>query len=99
MAPLPLSYPRRNSPATDAQAYFTVARRVRPASVSSVSSRGKGGRGKTDVCDAQWLQYLHACGLLRASHRPPAQVCTVRCVLRHRERTVRAAAASIQHLQ
>ena len=58
-----------------------------------------GGRGKTDVCDAQWLQYLHACGLLRASHRPPAQVCAVRCVLRHRERTVRAAAASIQHLQ
>jgi hypothetical protein len=58
-----------------------------------------GGRSKTDVCDAQWLQYLHACGLLRPSHRPPAQVCAVRCVLRHRERTVRAAAASIQHMQ
>ncbi len=58
-----------------------------------------GGRSKTDVCDAQWLQYLHACGLLRASHRPPAQVCAVRCVLRHRDRTVRAAAASTQHMQ
>jgi transposase len=58
-----------------------------------------GGRSKTDVCDAQWLQYLHACGLLRPSHRPPAQVCAVRCVLRNRDRTVRAAAASIQHMQ
>ena len=36
------------------------------------------GRGKTDVCDAQWLQYLHACGLLRASHRPPPCRCA-RC--------------------
>ena len=57
------------------------------------------GRSKTDVCDAQWLQYLHACGLLRASHRPPMQICALRSVLRHRDRTVRAAAASTQHMQ
>ena len=57
------------------------------------------GRGKTDVCDAQWLQYLHACGLLRASHRPPMQVCALRSVLRHRDRIVRAAASSTQHMQ
>jgi transposase len=58
-----------------------------------------GGRSKTDVCDAQWLQYLHACGLLRASHRPPAAVCALRSVLRHRERIVRAAASTTQHMQ
>ena len=29
---------------------------------------------KTDVVDCQWLQYLHAVGLLRAAFRPPAQV-------------------------
>jgi transposase len=26
---------------------------------------------RTDVCDCQWLQYLHSVGLLRASFRPP----------------------------
>jgi len=31
--------------------------------------------GKTDVCDSQWLQYLHSCGLLHASFRPEQQVC------------------------
>ena len=29
---------------------------------------------KTDVSDAQWLQRLHACGLLRASFRPSGEI-------------------------
>jgi transposase len=54
---------------------------------------------KTDVCDSQWLQYLHACGLLRASFRPEQAVCAVRSLLRHRENLVRYAGAHIQHVQ
>jgi transposase len=54
---------------------------------------------KTDVCDSQWLQYLHACGLLRASFRPEQAVCAVRSLLRHRENMVRYAGAHIQQMQ
>jgi len=42
---------------------------------------------KTDVSDCQWLQYLHAVGLLRASFRPEQQICVVRSLMRYRERT------------
>jgi transposase len=54
---------------------------------------------KTDVQDCQWLQYLHAVGLLRASFRPPETVCAVRSLLRHRDTLVRLAAAHTQHIQ
>src|SRR5579864_95162 len=40
---------------------------------------------RTDVCDCQWLQYLHSVGLLRASFRPAQQVCVLRALLRHRD--------------
>ena len=30
---------------------------------------------KSDVSDCQWIQYLHAVGLLKASFRPPDQIC------------------------
>jgi len=54
---------------------------------------------KTDVSDCQWLQYLHSVGLLRASFRPPEQVCAVRSLLRHRANLVRYAGSHVQHLQ
>jgi len=54
---------------------------------------------KTDVQDCQWLQYLHAVGLLRASFRPPETVCAVRSLLRHRDTLVQLAATHTQHLQ
>jgi transposase len=41
---------------------------------------------KTDVNDAQWLQRLHACGLLRASFRPGRDIAALRAYLRLRER-------------
>lgn len=53
---------------------------------------------KTDVSDCQWLQYLHAVGLLRASFRPAQQVCAVRSVMRHRESLVEMAAVHLQHM-
>nr|WP_244627609.1 IS110 family transposase [Microvirga tunisiensis] len=54
---------------------------------------------KTDVCDAQWLQRLHAYGLLRASFQPKAEIVELRAYLRQRERLLEAAAAHIQPMQ
>jgi transposase len=39
---------------------------------------------KSDWNDAQWLQQLHALGLLRGSFRPDAEMCVLRTYLRHR---------------
>lgn len=54
---------------------------------------------KSDVNDAQWLQRLHACGLLRASFRPGRDIAALRAYLRMRERHTDYAAAHIQHMQ
>jgi transposase len=61
-------------------------------------SRAVPGR-KSDVNDAQWLQRLHACGLLRASFRPARDIAALRAYLRQRERLIDYAAAHIQHMQ
>lgn len=54
---------------------------------------------KTDVCDAAWLQYLHAVGLLQGSFRPAQEICALRTILRHRASLVEAASKHIQHMQ
>nr|WP_314605398.1 IS110 family transposase [uncultured Janthinobacterium sp.] len=54
---------------------------------------------KSDVNDTQWLQRLHACGLLRASVRPGRDIAELRAYLRVRERHSDYAAAHIQHMQ
>lgn len=54
---------------------------------------------KTDVSDAQWLQRLHAHGLLRASFRPKGEVAELRAYVRQRERLLDYAASHIQHMQ
>lgn len=54
---------------------------------------------KTDVNDAQWIQRLHACGLLRASFHPTREIAALRSYLRLRERHLDYAAAHIQHMQ
>jgi transposase len=54
---------------------------------------------KSDVSDCQWLQYLHAVGLLRASFRPEQQICAVRSVMRYRDSLVAMAAVHLQHMQ
>lgn len=54
---------------------------------------------KTDVQDCQWLQYLHSVGLLNASFRPPAAVCAVRALVRHRESLVRAGCEHLLRVQ
>lgn len=54
---------------------------------------------KTDVNDAQWIQRLHSCGLLRASFHPDREIAALRSYLRLRERHLDYAAAHIQHMQ
>jgi transposase len=54
---------------------------------------------KSDVNDAQWLQRLHACGLLRPNFRPSGDIAALRAYLRLRERHLDYAAAHIQHMQ
>jgi transposase len=51
------------------------------------------------VKDAQWLQRLHAYGLLRASFQPKAEIAELRAYLRQRERLLEYAASHIQHMQ
>ncbi len=41
---------------------------------------------KTDINDAQWLQRLHAYGLLRGSFRPSQELNSLLTLVRHRER-------------
>jgi transposase len=43
---------------------------------------------KTDMLDCQWLQLLHACGLLRGSFRPSDDICRLRALLRERNSMV-----------
>jgi transposase len=54
---------------------------------------------KTDVCDAQWLQQLHAAGLLRKSFRPSQEILPLRYLMRHREGLVTESSRQIQRMQ
>jgi len=54
---------------------------------------------KSDVSDCQWIQYLHSVGLLKASFRPPAEICAVRSLWRHRESLVQMASQHTMHIQ
>jgi transposase len=54
---------------------------------------------KTDVSDCQWIQYLHSVGLLRPSFRPPAEICAIRSLWRHRASLIQMAAEHVLHIQ
>jgi transposase len=49
--------------------------------------------------DAQWLQKLHALGLLQGSFRPDAEMCILRTLLRHRAELIAHRAPHILHMQ
>lgn len=74
------------------------ARGLEVVLVNARDAKNVPGR-KTDVNDAQWIQRLHECGLLRASFRPHEAIVALRTYLRHRERMVEFAATHIQHMQ
>jgi transposase len=54
---------------------------------------------KSDILDCQWIQQLHTYGLLRASFRPPEEICALRALARHRDNLIRYRSAHIQHMQ
>jgi transposase len=54
---------------------------------------------KSDVQDCQWLQQLHAHGLLHKSFVPPERIRVLRSYNRLREDHIRTAAMYVQHLQ
>lgn len=62
-------------------------------------TRQVAGRPKSDVHDCQWIQRLHACGLLAASFRPSDEVCVLRSYLRQRQEHIADGGRSIQHMQ
>jgi transposase len=74
------------------------ARGLEVVLVNARDAKNVPGR-KTDINDAQWIQQLHAYGLLRASFRPGAEIVALRAYLRHRERLLEYAASHVQHMQ
>jgi hypothetical protein len=54
---------------------------------------------KTDVADCQWIQHLHAVGLLRGSFRPDDEICAIRSLWRHRDTLIQLATVHLQHMQ
>lgn len=54
---------------------------------------------KSDVQDCQWIQKLHALGLLSASFRPDAEMCALRAYLRHRSQLLEHRAPHLLHMQ
>jgi transposase len=54
---------------------------------------------KSDWNDAQWLQKLHALGLLRASFRPDVEIAALRTLVRYRAELREHRAPHILHIQ
>ena len=72
-------------------------RGVTPCVVNARHMKNVPGR-RTDWHECQWLQYLHAVGLLRAAFRPELEVCRVRTLMRHRAGLVEMASQHVLHL-
>jgi transposase len=53
---------------------------------------------KSDWNDAQWLQKLHAFGLLQGSFRPDAEIRTLRTLARYRSELIERRAPHINHM-
>lgn len=54
---------------------------------------------KTDMIDCQWVQLLHACGLLRGSFRPCDDICRLRALIRERNTMVAQRADWVRRMQ
>jgi len=54
---------------------------------------------KSDVIDCQWLQQLHAHGLLSGAFRPEDKIVELRSYIRQRSMLIETAAMHIQHMQ
>ena len=70
---------------------------LKPCLVDARNMKNVPGR-RTDWHECQWLQYLHAVGLLRAAFRPEGEVCAVRVLMRHRSDLAEMSNQHIQHM-
>ena len=70
---------------------------MKPCLVDARHRKNVPGR-RTDWHQCQWIQYLHAVGLLRSAFRPDGAVCAVRALTRHRNDLVQWAAQPIPHM-
>jgi transposase len=66
--------------------------------ISSRSLRRVPGR-KSDVVDCQWIQTLHAYGLLESSFRLEADLVALRTLLRHRAQLIQHRSPHVLHMQ
>lgn len=66
--------------------------------VNARALRNVPGR-KTDMLDCQWLQLLHACGLLRGSFRPSDHICRLRALQRQRGNLIEERTRHVQWMQ
>lgn len=66
--------------------------------VNARATKNLPGR-KSDVQECQWVRKLHMYGLLRKSFRPVEQIRKVRTLWRLRDRVVKDAGRSVQHIQ
>jgi transposase len=57
------------------------------------------GRPKTDRRDCEWIQRLHACGLLRGAFRPSEPVCILRTLMRDKGTLVAERADWLRRMQ
>src|SRR5258705_849013 len=54
---------------------------------------------KSDWNDAQWLQKLHALGLLQASFRPDAEIVALRTLVRYRAELIQHRSPHVNQIQ
>lgn len=54
---------------------------------------------KTDIIDSQWIQILHACGLLRGAFRPTDDICRLRSLIRERNMMVEQRSDWVRRMQ
>ena len=71
---------------------------IRVVLVNARHTKNVPGR-KTDVQECQWLMKLHTYGLVRDSFRLPPEIEPVRTIWRVRDRHVKEAGESVQHMQ
>ena len=70
---------------------------IQPCLVNPRNMKNVPGK-RTDFHECQWIQHLHAMGLLHASFRPDGEVCAVRSLMRHRNDLVDMASQHVQHM-
>lgn len=69
-----------------------------PVLVDAKNVKNPPGR-KTDVVDAQWIQTLYSCGLLRAAYRPPRERLKLRSYVRQRMGVIKTKQYALLHME